>query len=200
MCSKIPRGGVLLELKKINGFDVVGEGLTYEVGGGSGATLFLFEKDGIRCGEIDYSENLVEIARGVLQTNDIECGEAIDLKIFPQYDAVLSNSVFSYFPSEEYALQVLEKMYLKARRSIGIIDVHDRDKEMEFIEYRKKMIENYEERYKGLHKLFYSREFFRNFAKNHNMKVVFKESNIPGYWNNEFIFNCYFTKYDELNE
>ena len=71
MCLKIPRGG-LLELKKINGFDVVGEGLTYEVGGGSGATLFLFEKDGIRCGEIDYSENLVEIARGVLQTNDIE--------------------------------------------------------------------------------------------------------------------------------
>ncbi len=198
MCLKIPRGG-LLELKKINGFDVVGEGLTYEVGGGSGATLFLFEKDGIRCGEIDYSENLVEIARGVLQTNDIECGEAIDLKIFPQYDAVLSNSVFSYFPSEEYALQVLEKMYLKARRSIGIIDVHDRDKEMEFIEYRKKTIENYEERYKGLHKLFYSREFFRNFAKNHNMKVVFKESNISGYWNNEFVFNCYFTKYNELN-
>ena len=71
---------------------------------------------------------------------------------------------------------------------------------MEFIEYRKKTIENYEERYKGLHKLFYSKEFFRNFAKNHNMKVVFKESNISGYWNNEFVFNCYFTKYNELNE
>ncbi len=222
------RGGID-RTEKYNGFDVIGEGLTYEailqqyyqikealfmttesvsvpiksvyeVGGGSGVNLYLFEMDGIQCGEIDYSENLVEIAKSVLQTKDIECGEAIDLKIVPQYDAVLSNSVFSYFPNEEYALQVLEKMYLKARRTIGIIDIHDSDKEKKFIEYRKKTIKDYEERYKGLHKLFYSKDFFINFAQNHKMKIMFKESNILGYWNNEFVFNCYFIKSGELYE
>ena len=120
--------------------------------------------DGIQCGEIDYSENLVEIAKSVLQTKDIECGEAIDLKIVPQYDAVLSNSVFSYFPNEEYALQVLEKMYLKARRTIGIIDIHDSDKEKKFIEYRKKTIKDYEERYKGLHKIILFKRLFYKFC------------------------------------
>lgn len=220
---------VLLELKKYNGFDVVGEGLTYEsilqqyhqikdalsmttkssmipiksvyeVGGGSGANLYLFERDGIQCGEIDYSESLVEIAKSVLQTKDIECGEAIDLKTVPQYDAVLANSVFSYFPHEKYALEVLEKMCLKAKRTVGIIDIHDSNKKEQFIEYRKKTIKDYEERYRGLDKLFYSKEFFKNFAEDHNMKIVFKESDIPGYWNNEFVFNCYFIKNSEPNE
>jgi hypothetical protein len=214
---------IIIELKRCNGFDVVGDGLTYEsileqyknikenlsltkenklepitsvyeVGEGSGANLYMFEQDGIRCGGIDYSDSLVEISKCVLQSEDLVCDEAIHMSVLPEYDAVLSNSVFSYFPDEEYARNVLEKMFQKAKRSIGLIDIHDKEKEDEFKEYRKKHIENYEEKYKGLPKYFYSKEFFVDFAKNHDMSVRFVESDIPGYWNNEFVFNCFLYK------
>lgn len=214
---------IIIELKRINGFDVVGEGLTYEaiieqykkikenlsitkdnkvvpitsvyeVGEGSGANLFMFEQDGICCGGIDYSESLVEISRYVLKSEDLECNGAVNMKIMPEYDAVLSNSVFSYFPDKKYARKVLEKMFLKAKRSIGIIDIHDKEKEMEFKAYREKTIENYEERYRGLPKYFYSKEFFTDFARNHGMDIRFAESDMPGYWNNKFVFNCFMYK------
>ena len=214
---------IIIELKRCNGFDVVGDGLTYEsiigqykdikknlsltaddklvpvtsvfeVGAGSGANLFMFEQEGIRCGGIDFSESLVEISKRVLRSEDLECNEAINMNIRPEYDAVLSNSGFSYFPDEAYALQVLEKMVLMAKRSIGLIDIHDKEKEMAYKEYRKKNVEDYEERYKNLPKLFYSRKFFADFAKKHDMDIRFVESNMPGYWNNEFVFNCYLKK------
>lgn len=211
---------MFLELKRAGGFDVVGE-LTYdalygqyletkknlcipnrnmeiksvyEVGCGAGANLFLFEKENIRTGGIDYSEGLIGTAKQVLDTDDIECGEAISLPVNPKYDSCLSNGVFHYFPDEEYALRVLEKMYEKAYYSIGILDIHDIEKKDAFIKYREKNVPNYHERYKNLPKLFYTRELFEKFAAAHDMDVVFKESNMKGYWNNQFVFHCYLYK------
>lgn len=214
---------IVLELKRCNGFDVLGDGLSYEailqqyqeikenlsmsqgmntkyinsvyeVGAGSGANLFLFEKDGIQAGGLDYSKTLTEIAGCVLHTDDIVCDEAINLNVSPKYDAVLSNSVFSYFIDENYAMQVLEKMYLKAERSIGIIDIHDEEKKNDFLEYRRKSITDYDEKYRNLPKLFYSKDFFADFAKKHGMEIKFVNSNMDGYWNNKFVFNCYLYK------
>lgn len=214
---------IVLELKRCNGFDVLGDGLCYEairqqyqeikenlsmsqgmsskpinsiyeVGAGSGANLFLFEKDGIQVGGMDYSKTLAEIARRVLHTDDFVCDEAINLNISPEYDALLSNSVFSYFTDKNYAMMVLEKMYLKAERSIGIIDIHDEEKKNEFLEYRRKSIIDYDEKYKNLPKLFYSKGFFADFAKKHSMEIKFVNSNMDGYWNNEFVFHCYLYK------
>lgn len=214
---------IFLELKRCDGFDVLGGGMAYEalveqyqhikgnlssdgmgskvplesiyeVGGGAGANLFLFERDGMRCGGLDYSESLVKIARLVLKTEDISCCEAVDLETEPVYDAVMANGVFHYFPDEGYALQVLEKMFSKAKKSIGIIDIHDSEKEKDFLEYRKKTIPDYEERYKDLPKLFYRRDFFEEFAARHDMEIRFDESNMKGYWNNGFVFDCYMYK------
>lgn len=166
----------------------------YEVGCGAGANLFLFESDGIRTGGIDYSEGLIGIARRVLKTEDLICGEASMVTAMPRYECCFSNSVFSYFPSEEYALDVLEKMYQKAEYSIGILDVHDIEKKEAFIKYREEIVPDYHERYKNLPKLFYSKELFERFAKDHNMNIVFKESTMEGYWNNQFVFHCYLYK------
>lgn len=214
---------IFLELKRCDGFDVNGDGMTYdalleqyrhikdnlsgtgtgrkvsvesvyEVGGGAGANLFLFERDGIRCGELDYSESQVNIARAVLKSEDIRCCEAVQMEALPRYDAVMANSVFSYFPDERYALQVLEIMYCKAEKSIGIIDIHDSSKKKEFLEYRKKRIPDYEERYKGLPKLFYRKEFFAEFAARKGMEIRFDTSDMEGYWNNGFVFDCYMYK------
>lgn len=209
---------VLMELKRSSGFDAVGDGLNYEafltqyrqileraeqyheiqsvyeVGCGSGANLYLLERDGIQVGGIDYSESLLKIAGDVLRTKDLTFAEAVQMPEWPQYDVVLSNSVFSYFRDTDYALQVLEKMYQKAGYVISILDIHNKDMEEQFLAGRKALTENYEEHYAGLPKLFYHKQFFEKFACSHNMSIRFYESDMPGYWNNPYLFHCYMYK------
>lgn len=211
---------LFLALKRGNGFDAAGDGMdydaleqqyrkikeklffrysgkdksVYEIGCGDGASLFMFERDGIRCGGLDYSESLLEDARKVLRTRDLVCDEACNLDTTQKYDALLSNSVFSYFTDTTYAECVLERMYQKANYSIGLIDIHDKTKEDAFLEFRRKSIANYDERYRGLEKLFYEKAFFERFAAEYHMKLIFEESDVAGYWNNEFVFHCYMYK------
>lgn len=213
-----------MTLKTLDGFDVGGEYLTFqafkqqytqiknelefnsrsskheiksvfEIGCGSGANLYLFQQDGIKTGGIDYSDNLSKIARGILNNcEELICGEAVNTPASIKYDSVLSNSVFSYFPDYDYALKVLEIMYSKSNYSIGIIDVHDVNKKEAFTQHRLATVENYAEIYKGLDKLFYSRDLFMNFAEKHGLNIRFAYSDVPRYWNNEFIFNVFMTK------
>ena len=120
---------IFMELKRSSGYDVVKDQLSYqsfldwygcikdklfrcaptgqasvfEVGCGSGANLFLFERDGFACGGLDYSAKMLSCAKQVLRTADIRCADACDLPVEPQYDAVISASVFGYFTSVETA-------------------------------------------------------------------------------------------------
>ncbi len=221
LIDKNDKKSIFLELKRIDGFDVVGDGLSYnalisqykeikerlfpdsssyegksvyEVGCGCGANLYLFEDDGFITGGNDYSRNLIDIAGDILESKDISCCEAKDITSDMKYDSCFSNSVFSYFPGMDYAYRVLSIMVEKANSSIGLIDIHDIEKKEAFVEYRKKTIENYEERYKDLQKYFYSKQFFIDFAKKNDLEIVITDSHIDGYWNNEFVFNCYFYK------
>lgn len=210
---------VLMELARANGFDAIKDqiGYTsfqkrgheflnklsarlpegafvqsiYEVGCGCGTNLFLFENDGISCGGLDYSSGLVESAKRVLHTKDISCAEAIDVSEKPQYDAVLSSGVFVYFPDEAYGEAVLEKMCRKAIYSIGIADILDAEKQEDFFAYRRATIPNFDERYQGLPKLFYTKEFFEDFARKHHLGIDICPVTMKGYWNSPFMFNCY---------
>lgn len=215
---------ILLELKRINGWDSTGSMLEYdqfydqyvqtrnelefnprlktntissvfEVGCGCGANLFLFQNEGCQIGGMDYSKRLIGIAGKVLNHPvELICEEAVNLSWDIKYDAVLANSVFSYFDSYEYAESVLEAMYHKTKQSIGIIDIHDIEKKKEFIQFRKGLYEDYESRYQGLHKFFYEKSFFLNFAEKHNMSIKFTKPDMKDYWNNEFVFNCFMRK------
>ncbi len=215
---------IFLELKRINGWDSTGSMLEYdqfydqyvqtrnelefnprsksnvissvfEVGCGCGANLYLFQNEGYRIGGMDYSARLIDIAGMVLNTPlELICEEAVNLPWDVKYDAVLANSVFSYFDSYEYAENVLEAMVLKTNQSIGIIDIHDIEKKKEFIQFRTGIYENYEERYQGLQKFFYEKSFFLRFAEKHNMSIKFTKPDMKNYWNNEFVFNCFMRK------
>ena len=122
------------------------------------------------------------------------CCSADKMPVEIKYDAVFSNSVFSYFPDYEYAARVLNLMMVKTNHSIGLIDIHDEEKKDAFIEYRIKNVKDYEKRYKGLPKVFYPKDYFINFAKRNGLKIKFKSSDVEGYWNNDFVFNCYMYK------
>ena len=101
---------------------------------------------------------------------------------------------FSYFCDFNYAEQVLEKMILKSRHSIGILDVHDSAKKKEFLDYRKAHIKDYEERYRGLPKLFYPKQFWIDFAEKHDLRLEIFPSNMKGYWNTPFVYHCFLYK------
>ncbi len=218
----IDQNKIFMELKRLDGYDILENGISlesfeekyemtkknlshgihssinlssvYEVGCGSGANLFLFEKESIACGGADFSESLIHVAKDVLHTDDLTCDEAVDIPREPHYDAVLSDGVFCYFPDERYAEEVLDIMLDKCTFSIGILDLFDTEKQEEYIAYRKKIIENYEERYKDLPRLFYSKSFFEEYAKKHGLDIYFPEYDMPGYWNNQFDFHCFMYK------
>ncbi|MCR5495788.1 MAG: class I SAM-dependent methyltransferase [Treponema sp.] len=136
---------VFLELKRLDGFDITNEGIPYEslikqyqdtknslylekgdsvfeVGCGSGANLLLFHKDGILIGGLDYSKNLIEIMKKIfkgVKLRECICSEAADCPTNIQYDAILSNSVFSYFLNYDYAEVVLSRMIKKCQYFSG---------------------------------------------------------------------------------
>lgn len=207
---------IFLELKRAIGNDVIGGGIiydglideyvklkarlckksckltsVYEVGCGSGANLWLFEKDGIKTGGIDYSQSLIDNALEVCNSSDILCDEAINIPVLPLYDAVFSMRVFSYFDNTRYAEEVLNNMCQKAKFAVGLIDIHDAEKEDEFLKFRRKNIDNYDEKYAGLEKLFYKREFFTKIAQQNNMEIEFCCQDTKGYWNNEYGYNVF---------
>ena len=184
---------IFFELKKTDGFDISNNGLTieellqqykmvaekyrsffgnkkiesvFEVGCGCGANLYLFEQDGIKIGGIDYSRALVNIAKIILKSEDITCNEAKKLTTISKYDVLLSNGVFSYFYDLKYSYSVLEKMFYKANNAVFIQEVYNVDKEKEFIYYRTQNVEDYENKYKNLPKLFYPKKFFIDFCQN----------------------------------
>lgn len=90
---------------------------------------------------------------------ELYCGEAVDIDPDVKYDSVMSNSVFEYFESDEYAEKVMQKMLEKAEYSIGIFDVHDAEKKDEYLQYRRSIIQNYDEKYKNLDKNFLTKAF-----------------------------------------
>lgn len=221
--DRADKRAMLLELKRINGFDVAGGGIPYasllqqyeetkaalrlpaggsvfEVGCGAGANLWLFWLDGFSVGGLDYSEKLISILQDVFAEGtlrEILCDEAKNLPTEERYDGVLANSVFSYFSDERYAEMVLEKMLEKTRGSIVILDVHDAEKREAFLKARRALDPAYDERYKNLDKLFYRRSFFEAFAEKHGLEIAFADSTTEGYWNNPFIYHVYFHRLRE---
>ena len=209
---------MLLELKRINGFDVVGGGIPYasllkqyeetkaglrlptggsvfEVGCGAGANLWLFRLDGFSVGGIDYSEKLVSILQDIFPAGELResaCVEAKDMPTDEKYDGVFANSVFSYFSDEAYAERVLERMLEKTRGSIAILDVHDAEKKEAFLRYRREIEPDFDKRYEGLSKFFFKKAFFERFAAKHELDVLFRNFDLEGYWNTPFVYHVFF--------
>lgn len=166
----------------------------FEVGCGSGANLYLLKNRNLEIGGVDYSEVFVRVANEILGKHTVDIGEAIDINTDEKFDIVLCDSVFAYFPDEEYGARVLEKMYAKAQTMVIISEIFDKDLEDECNRHRKAMIENYDEKYEGLDKIFYSKDFFIRFAKEHNCRIEFSDVTNEYYWNSRYLFNCFLYK------
>lgn len=208
-----------VKLKKANGFDVAidneemyfkafyeewmgfydriqnlcGNGLenVYEVGCGSGVNLYMFENRNVVGGGCDYSQSMIETAKNNVRSRDLACCEASEINISPQYDVVMSESVFQYFESLEYADKVIRKMVEKSRQLVYIGEIHNKEYEEQLMEYRRKIIDNYDTKYAGLSKLFFEKSWFENIACSYGRSISFSEVDNPEYINGRYLFNCY---------
>ena len=166
----------------------------YEIGCGSGPVLLYLESKGYQTGGIDYSLNLIGSAKNILKSADLICGEASEVGLFPQYDAVIAVSVFQYFDGLNYAKTVLERAYKKCVYAIALLEIYESEKEDAFYEYRRAIDKEYDIRYKNLPKTFYPRCFFEEFAKEHGLILHFDKHCLEGYWNSGFVYDVYFVK------
>ena len=165
----------------------------YEVGCGSGVNLYLFQnriRDGV-LGGIDYSSGLIDLANDVLPDQNLVCGDAEQMDTETKYDLVMADSVFQYFGSQEYAESILNKMISKADKAVYLSEIHDIKLREEWLEYRRRSMENYDQIYHGLDKMFYSRDWLTNIAEKRGRQAVFFKSENPEYWNSRYVFNCF---------
>ncbi len=146
-------------------------------------------------GGVDYSKPLIDVASEAMPfAKELYCGEAASLDTSIKYSCVYSRSVFQYFPDEQYAESVINSMIEKATYSIGLLDIHNIAKKEEFIEYRRKTIENFDKKYNELNHMFYSKQFFLDIADKHNCWIKFSKSGLSNYWNDPFTFDVYLYK------
>lgn len=148
-------------------------------------------------GGIDYSKNLSHIAKLALPYANITQGEARDIDSV-LYDSVCSFSVFHYFPSLQYAKEVIAKMIDKTRKKVLFLDILDLEQREADIAYKKQICgDDYEKLYEGTTKhLYYPKDLFVEFAKSKRCEIHIEQQNIKGYANSPFRFNVIMEKKD----
>jgi SAM-dependent methyltransferase len=178
----------------VNALDIGLQDTVFEVGCGAGALLYWLQPRCASVGGLDYAESLIAHARRVLPSADLQHGEARSLAVTPQYDVVLSNGVFIYFPDEQYAYDVLRRMIQKARRAIGILDVNDAERRREFEQLRAASQGDERSRYDGLEQLYLGREFFEKAAAEFGLSCRIDNSLMPNSVNARFRYHVWLRK------
>jgi 2-polyprenyl-3-methyl-5-hydroxy-6-metoxy-1,4-benzoquinol methylase len=178
----------------VDALDIGPRDTVFEVGCGAGAFLYWLRPRCASVGGLDYAESLIAHARRALSSTDLQHGEARNLAIVPQYDVVLSNGVFIYFPDEQYAYDVLRRMIQKSRRAIGILDVNDAQRRREFEQMRAKNQGDERGRYDGLEQLYLGREFFEKVAAELGLSCRIEQSRMPNSVNARFRYHVWICK------
>lgn len=173
-----------------------------EIGCGAGAFLKAMEpflnKEANIYG-IDYSQNLVGIAKHIFNAENFNCIEAIDIdKLYNNnyFDFIFSNSAFQYFQNKDYAFSLINKLYnlLQTNGDLVLLDLNNIEKESEYHKIRMSGMtkEEYEKKYSSLNHLFFSKEEIFSYISHLGFKkIIIEEQNIKGYSNNELRFNIF---------
>lgn len=161
----------------------------FEFGCGSGALLYpMYVGFNVKVGGCDFSEILIKNANKYMKGNFF-VSSVIDVNLNKAYDYTISNSVFQYFPSEQYARNVVSKMLKASKKKIAILDVNDKDKEdiAEAIRGDKKNKKFNDHRY-------YLKSFWHDIAVKEDCDITIEEQNIKEYGNSSFRYNVFLQK------
>jgi len=175
----------------------------FEVGCGAGAFLYAMREAGLRiAGGIDSSDGLVKVAGRHFPGAELRYAEAMELDVEPPCDFVLANSVFHYFPSFDYAANVLERMCRKTLKAVAVLDVPDQASEGESERVRRGMLgeEEYARKYAELKHLYYPRAWFVDRATAEGLKCEIVDQFIPNCAQSRFRFNCVIWKASDYDQ
>lgn len=170
-----------------------GKHSVFEIGCGAGAFLHgLQQRHGNQTlGGIDFSASLVNIAAEVIPSGTFIHGEAIETPAAPQFDYLISNSVFHYFPNLDYAKSVLRIMASKSIKGLGVFEVPDATTQAAAETARMALLPagEYEKKYAGLPHLYYPPGWFQETADELGMTCRVFPQQIAGYAQNPYRFN-----------
>ena len=175
---------------------VKGKTSIYEVGCGSGAFLYPFYQHNHKVGGLDYSDVLLKMANTHMPNSDFSLAEAITIDTNSKYDIIISNSVFHYFPTKDYAKNVIRKMLKKAKKSVVILDLNDNAKKeiAEGLRQGSMSKEDYLKKYADLNQLYYDKEWFSKIALQNGYKIKIWDQKIDNYLNSSYRFNIVIEK------
>jgi len=168
-----------------------------ELGCGSGAFIFaLNELVQAHYYGLDYSSNLIDIARQALPEAEFLESEAI-AQVFDDisFDIIFSHSVFQYFPNLDYANMVIERWCKNINQGgmLVLLDLNDKNNEDNYHNERMLAYKNpndYYENYRGLEHLFLDKGNLVSKLKACGMRSIeFFDHAIPHYGNAKFRFN-----------
>ena len=168
-----------------------------EIGCGCGAFLYACEnKVKANYFGIDYSKSLIDTARKVMPNSKFEVGRAnSDFFKSTYFDVIVSHSVFHYFPSIDYAYDVIKIAYKKLNKNgyLCLLDLNDSLFETIYHMDRKLNYKNpktYEETYKGLDHLFFEKSDIKSFMKSIGFeRIKFFPHASEKYGNSKYRFN-----------
>ena len=197
-----PTGGFILEdwtiytndlYKKIS---IQENDSIFEVGCGCGAFIYPLYLKGHKVGGVDYSKILISLAKPILTGGDFKNQEATEIEEKIKYDILISHGVFCYFDNLDYAKKVIEKMIRKANKNIAILDINDKKKQAMYHDLRMQTMtkDDYKQKYAGLEHLFYTKDFFINIAKEHDLDIEIWDQSFEKYNNSKFRFNVIMRK------
>jgi len=197
-----PTGGFILEDWTIHTNDLYKKisiqenDSIFEVGCGCGAFIYPLYLKGHKVGGVDYSKILISLAKPILTGGDFKNQEATEIEEKIKYDILISHGVFFYFDNLDYAKKVIEKMIRKANKKIAILDINDKTKQAMYHDLRMQTMtkDDYKQKYAGLEHLFYTKDFFINIAKEHDLDIEIWDQSFEKYNNSKFRFNVIMRK------
>ncbi len=163
-----------------------------DFGCGAGMTFIPLSKVVRKISGVDFSESLIRRLKEYNEKFDISVAEVNNVPYNDNlFDKVLSHSVFHYFPSLEYAQNVISEMVrvLKPDGSILIMDILDYNKKEEYTSYRRGLDDIH---YDPNFHLFFRKAFFKHQAKKYNFKIETFPLQISTYLSDKYRFNVLF--------
>jgi cyclopropane fatty-acyl-phospholipid synthase-like methyltransferase len=164
-----------------------------EVGCGSGALLYAIrEHIDVTLGGIDFSDNLISVAKYMLPEAKFQVSEANNIVISDKYDFIISNAVFHYFDLD-YAGEVMLNMVkiLNQGGAIFIMDVPNLTTKTNLELIRRQELSNseYDVMYKNLAHTYYDQKYFTKFAQDFGLSCEIMPSFIPNYKQADYRFS-----------
>jgi SAM-dependent methyltransferase len=157
-----------------------------EFGCGNGANLYYFSKQyQMPVAGCDISSDLINLAKLVIPGSVFTVGDKFEIDDCA-VDYCISNSVFQYFPSDEYAQSVIDEMLRISKKGILITDIKSKETEADFKATQAKRqgltIADLELKYKNTPLKCYPKTFFEKYnAKFLNMPANYPDSHLKSY-------------------